>query len=86
MNTNENNKITQIIIIVDDKAQAYNIRNEINDAIKEQNKKGILRYVKSVRVVVNEKVLSISSGMKIEDKHVVSMATAFILLLTATIF
>ena len=85
INTNEKDEIIEIIVIVNDETTAEHIKDNINDAIKEHNKEGILRYVESARVVVNEKVLSISSGiMKTEDKTVVLIAIAFMLLLIHT--
>ena len=65
--TNDNNEVIRIIVIVHDEKTADKISKSINVAIEEHNKEGFLRYCKSVRVQTNEKNLSISSGIMKEE-------------------
>ena len=77
VDTNDNNKVIHIIVIVDDEKTAEIISKSINTEIEEQNQEGFLRYCKNARVIVKENKLSISRGIMKEEGIIVIFTTAF---------
>ena len=71
VDTNYNNEVIRIIVIVDDKETAEIISKSVNIAIDEHNQEGIVRYFKSARVIVKEKNLSLSCGIIKEERIIV---------------
>ena len=57
--TNDKNEVITIIVIVDDEESA----NQLMKKIDEHDQEGFLRNCKSVRVVMKENKLSVSSGI-----------------------
>ena len=78
VDTNDNNEVIRIIVIVDDKETADKVSKSINSAIEEHNEQGIIRHFKSAKVVTNEKNLSISRGTKKEERTIIIFTIAFI--------
>ena len=68
---NENDEVITIIVIVDDKTTAENIKNKINTAINEDNPK--VRQFKRAEVKVKE--LDISGGMMNNNLIIMIMIT-----------
>lgn len=78
--TNDKDEIIRIIVIADDEATADTIRDILNEAIDEHKQDGIIRHFKNVKVAVKEKELSLSCGMK-KDEKMITIAASFVLLL-----
>ena len=78
VDTNDNNEIVGIIVIVDDKETAELISKTINEEIDKHNEEGFLRNCKSARVVVKENTLSISRGVMQEEGTIMMLIIVFI--------
>ena len=76
--TNENNEVIRIIVVVDDKETAEKISTSINVAIDEHNEEGIIRHFTSARVIVKENKLSISGGTMKKEDIIVMFTIVFI--------
>jgi hypothetical protein len=73
---NENDEVVHILVIVDDKRTADNIKDKVNVAINEEHPNSIVRHFKGVRV----KELQLSSGIIIEEGVILMIAIIAIMI------
>jgi len=82
VDTNSNDEIVRIIVIVNDEKTAEDFREKITVAIEEHNQEGVARHFKSARVVVKDKKLSVSCGAIKRERTIIAVSVFVVLSIT----
>ena len=75
---NDSDGVIHIIVIVNDEETAELIKDKINVAINEHSKEEIVKHFKSVKMIMIENKLSISSGTMKKERIIFLFINAFI--------